>query len=203
MNPDQKKNLFRTAEVIAEHLVYAWNYTATLRALQRHARECPDVLDQNRHFISTITYAMWDALFLKLSHCSDKGRKVTGFPKLFKQLRAYLPEGHRVLPEVRKQESRLIHLDAQTTIENWRNQVVAHHTVTGDFDEFYKKNVCSLDEVERLVSDLCDILHAFTIPIWNQEFLVKDLGTHAQTGVDQLVSKMKLGAEQTGIHVHR
>jgi VanZ family protein len=58
MDQNQKRNAFRTAETIAENLVYAWNYCATLRALQRHAPECPHVLDTNGHFFSTLTFAL-------------------------------------------------------------------------------------------------------------------------------------------------
>ena len=117
MNPDQSKNAFHTAETIAEQLVYSWNYCATLRAFQRYARKCPDVLDTNSHFVSTITYALWDALFLKLAHCSDKRKEATGFPKLFKQIRSYLFEAHQLYQRVDEQERNLADLEVQAKVK--------------------------------------------------------------------------------------
>jgi len=72
MNKDQQRNLLRTADAIGDHLAWAWNYVATLRALQKHARSRPKLIEKHNHFFSTVMFAMWDALFLKLSHCSDK-----------------------------------------------------------------------------------------------------------------------------------
>jgi hypothetical protein len=193
MNPEQDRDAFATTEIIAEHLVYAWNYCATLRGFHRHARECPDVLDTNGHLISTITFALWDALFMKLAHCSDRRKEATGFPKLFKQLRAYLPENHHLHSRVAEKERQLASLHAQKKVENWRKQVVAHHTIISNFSQFYKENVCSLDEIESLVRALNDILHSFSLEIWNQGFCVEDLGHHAHQGVDSLVEAMKKG----------
>jgi len=195
MNPDQEQNAFRTAETIAEQLVYAWNYCATLRALQRHAREAPAVLDLSGHFVSTITLALWDALFLKLAHCSDKRKGATGFPKLFKQLRAYLPKVDVLRDRVDEQEQRLSLLEVRSKVDNWRNQVVAHHTVTRSFDEFYKQNVCSLDEIEELIQVLKGALHSLSLELWNQGFSIEDLGHHAHQGVDRIVKAMKTETE--------
>src|SRR2546425_4725047 len=89
MNTDQNTNLLSTAKTIAEHLGFAWNYYGTLRGLQQYARVCPTILSRHGHFICTIHRALWDVLFLKLSHCSDNQPKATGLPKLFKQMRAY------------------------------------------------------------------------------------------------------------------
>jgi hypothetical protein len=72
MNDDQRKNLDITATAISQHLVFAWNYAATLRSFQRHTRESAAILERTGHFIATITRAMWDALLLQLSHCSDR-----------------------------------------------------------------------------------------------------------------------------------
>jgi chromate transporter len=94
MNDDQKKNLEITAMAIGQHLAFASNYVATLRGFQKHTRESAAILELTGHFIATVTRAMWEALILKLSHCSDNGRKAIGFPRLFKQLKAYLPEPH-------------------------------------------------------------------------------------------------------------
>ena len=193
MNSEQDSNAFSTAEIIAEHLVYAWNYCATLRAFQRHARKCPDILDRNGHLVSTITFALWDALFMKLAHCSDRRKEATGFPKLFKQLRAYLPKNHPPGDRVLEKERELAGLRTQKKVENWRKQVIAHHTITSDFSEFYKTNVCSLDEIESLVRGLNNILHSFSLEIWNQGFCIEDLGHHARQGVDNMVEDMKRG----------
>ena len=122
----KERNGFKTAETIAEHLVYAWTYCATLRALQRHARECPDVLDRNGHFFSTLTFTLWDSLFLKLAHCSDSRREATGFPKLFKQLRAYLSQSHQLRERVDQQERRLAALHARKKVANCVNQGVKY-----------------------------------------------------------------------------
>ena len=175
--------------------MFASNYSATLRGLQQYARECPTVLDRNGHFVTTITYALWDSLFLKLSHCSDKRKEAIGFPKLFKQLRTYLPHGHELGLRIQEQEQHLRKLEVQKKVENWRNQTVAHYTITHDFDIFYKKNIVSLDEIELVICELNEILHIFTIPIWNQYFMVKDLAQHARKGVDQLVISMNKEAE--------
>jgi hypothetical protein len=195
MTPEQDQCTCQTTETIAEHLVYAWNYCATLRALQRHAREYPKILDAHGHFISTIYFALWDALFLKLAHCSDKRKEATGLPKLFKQLRAYLPEGHQLRRRVDEEERNLSSLQAQAKVENWRNQVVAHYTISNKFSDFYKKNVCSLDEIEALIRSLNNILHVFSAELWEQGFCVEDLGPPAHQGIDRLVQMMKREAE--------
>jgi hypothetical protein len=52
----------------------------------------------------------------------------------------------------------------QRKIENWRNQVVAHHTITSDFNIFYEMNVVSFDDIERVIGELDEILHIFAIP---------------------------------------
>ena len=196
MNPDQDKNLFSTAKTVAEHLAFAWNYSATLRGLQQYTRECPAILKRNEHFVTTIWYALWYALFLKLSHCSDSRKEATGFPKLFKQLRAYLPKRHELVAQVQAQERRLNGLDVQRKVENWRNQVIAHHTITGDFNTFYKENVVSLDEIERMINEMNESLHIFTILLWSQWFMVRDLDKHAREGVDHFVASMKKDAER-------
>jgi len=202
MNPDQDKNLLSTAITIAQHLAFAWNYSATLRGLQQYARECPAILDRNGHFVATITYALWDSLFLKLSHCSDNRKEATGFPKLFKQLRTYLPKPHKLAPQLQAQERRLRGLEVQRKVENWRNQVVAHHTITSDFDAFYKMNVVSLDEIERVIGELDEILHVFMIPLWTQCVMVRDLGQYAREGVDQFVTSMKKEAASQNAQNH-
>jgi len=196
MNPGQADNAFRTTEIIAEHLVHAWNYCATLRALQCYACSCPDVLDRNGHFFSTLTFALWDSLFLKLAHCSDRQKEATGFPKLFKQLRAYLPESHHLRQHIDEQERSLTALEAREKVEKWRNQVVAHHTVKDEFDAFYKENVCSLDEIESLIRTFDGILRSFSRDLWNQVFCIEDLGCLARQGVDRLIQSMKKQNEQ-------
>jgi AbiU2 len=196
MNPEQDKNLFSIAKTIAEHLAFAWNYFATLRGLQQYTRECPAILKRNEHFVSTIWYTLWYTLFLKRSHCSDSRKEATGFPKLFKQLRAYLPKQHALVAQVQAQERHLKGLDVQRKVENWRNQVIAHHTITSDFTTFYKKNVVSLDEIEQMISEMNESLHVFTIPLWSQLFMVRDLEQHAREGMDQFVASMKKDAEQ-------
>ena len=195
MNVEQDRNAFKTADTIADHLVYAWNYHATLRALQRHARETADVLDAHGHFISTVTYAIWDALFLEIAHCSDRRKEAMGFPTLFKQLRVYLPEDHGLRGSVDQQERAIASLHARQKLENWRNQMVAHHTTIGESSKFYTRNVCSLDEIEALIRAFNKILHSLSIKMWNQAFCVEDLGSRASQGVDRLVEMMKRGGQ--------
>jgi hypothetical protein len=187
---------FEVADTIAEHLVFAWNYCATLRALQCHARSHPDLLEQNAHFFSTFTFALWDSLFLKLAHCSDRRKEALGFPKLFKQLRASLPPSHYLRQNIAEQERRLTALKARSKVEKWRNQVVAHHTVRSEFDAFYKENVCSLDEIESLIRAYSEILHSFSCDLWKQVFCVEDLEYPAREGVDRLVQSMRNRTEQ-------
>ncbi|MCL5406003.1 MAG: hypothetical protein M1398_04670 [Deltaproteobacteria bacterium] len=197
MNSDLDQNAFRTAETLAEHLAYAWNYLATLKALQRHANESPNILDTSPHFFSTIMLALWADLFLKLAHCSDKRKEATGFPKLFKQLRAYLPQPHHLRNRVDKAERQLNLLQVRTKVENWRNLVIAHYTITREFEEFYKKNVCSLDEVESLIRALNALLHSFSVDLWSQVFVVEDMAHHACQGVDRLVQGMTVYPQHT------
>jgi AbiU2 len=222
MDSDQNKNLLSTAKTIADHLAYAWNYSGTLRGLQKYARECEPILKGHEHFISTIHSALWDVLFLKLHHCSDSRKKATGFPKLFKQIRKYMEKQKLVLQKkreeyalsldafkrltdelddtlqmVEKQDQRLRKLDVQRKVKNWRDQVVAHHTITSAsaFDVFSKKNRVSLDEIERLIVELDDILHVFTRPLLSEIFMVSDLSQYAREGVDQLMVSLKKAAE--------
>jgi AbiU2 len=195
MNPDQDKHLLSTTTTTAQHLVFAWNDSATRRGLHQYARECPAILDRNGHFVASVTYALWDSLFLKLSRCSDNRKEAIGFPKLIKQLRAYLPERHELTPQLRAQERRLRGLDVQKKVENWRNQVAAHHTIASDFNTFHKMNVVSLNAIERAIGELDETLHIFTIPLWSQWYIVRDLGPHARAAVDQFLASMKKEAE--------
>ena len=194
MNPEQSRNAFHTAEMIAEHLAWAWNYCATLRAFQRHAKESPDTIDAHGHFMSTLIAATWDALFLKLAHCSDRRKEANGFPKLFKQLRAYLQSSDPLCSSVDEQECRLASLHARSKVENWRNKVVAHHTINKDFSYFYEANVCSLDDIESFIKALNEILHDFSLEIWNKVFWVEDFDHFAQRGVDQIMVALKRDA---------
>ena len=195
MNSDQEKNVAKTIETIAEHLVKAWNYYATLKALQQHAKASPDILDNHAHFLSTITFALWNDLFLKLAHCSDRRKEASGFPKLFKQLRAYLPDPHRLRGQVDRAEENFNRLQVRSKVENWRSQVIAHHTIVSGFDDFYKKNVCSLDEIKPFINELNALLHVFSLQLsvdqCPQVFCVQDLGPLASQGVDRLVQAMK------------
>ena len=199
MNDDQRKNLDITATAISQYLVYAWNYAATLRGFQRHTRESTAILERTGHFIATITLAMWEALLLKLSHCSDNRREAIGFPKLFKQLRAYLPE-HREL--IQAQERRLSVLEIQKKVENWRNQIIAHYTITSGFADFYRDNVVSLDEIEQLLEELDEILHIFAMQLLDKCFMVKDLCEYAHEDVDRLVAGLKKEAESQSSQPH-
>ena len=193
MNKDQQRNLLRTADAIGDHLAWAWNYVATLRALQKHARSRPKLIEKHNHFFSTVMFAMWDALFLKLSHCSDKNRNATGFPRLFKELRAYLPQEPKVRAAVSKQEQVLLRLTARRKIENWRDEAVAHRTFAADCRQFFEDNKCTLDEVEKLVSRYQRILHSFTFPLFDLGFRVRDHGPRAHRGVNRLMASMKEG----------
>jgi hypothetical protein len=103
---------------------------------------------------------MWVSLLLKLRHCSDTQKDATGFPKLFKQLRAYLPPNSELRSQVQAQERRLYALDIQKLVEKWRNEVIAHHTITGDFKIFRQSNSLSLDEIEPLIDELSKIPHS-------------------------------------------
>jgi hypothetical protein len=191
MNAQQQKNVLHTADAIGEDLALAWNYVATLRALQRHARSSPNVIDRNNHFFSTITSAIWEALLLKLSHCSDKSRNALGFPKLFKQLRTYLPQNHALLKRIEKNEHALKRMSTQSKVEKWRHEVIAHHTPTANTREFFEKNRCSLDEIEKLVSSLRGFLQTLSIPLWNLGFKIKDHGPRAYRGVNKLIAALK------------
>jgi hypothetical protein len=110
-------------------------------------------------------------------------------------MRAYLKGDKLVLQMVKEQEQRLRKLDVQRKIEKWRNQIVAHYTITSGFEAFYREHSVSLDEIERLIGELDEILHAFARPLLGQIFMVSDLGQHAREGVDQLVASMKKDAE--------
>ena len=85
-------------------------------------------------------------------------------------------------------------LNVQRKVENWSNQVIAHHTIIGDFNTFYKENVVSLDEIERMINEMNESLHVFTIPLLNQWLMVRDLGQYARAGVDQFVTSMEKDA---------
>jgi len=135
---------------------------------------------------------MWESLILKLSHCSDNGRKAIGYPRLFKQLKAYLPEHHAF---IRAQEQRFSGLQVQKKVENWRNQIIAHYAITSGFADFYRDNIISLDDAEYLIEELDDILHIFAMQLLDLYFMVKDLGPYAHEDVDRLVAGLKKEAE--------
>lgn len=196
MNEEQRRNLLSAADAIGDHLAHAWNYTATIRALQRHAQHCPEVFAKHAHFIATVTYAIWDALFLKLSHCADKRREAFGFPKFFKQIRKYLEPHDDVVQSMEQYEGELNALHVREKAAKWRNHVVAHYTLKGDDVAFYEDNVCKIDEIENLVSTYQRILNFYSLKLLDMNFMVKDLGPKAQDGVDRLVGG--LCTEQLG-----
>ena len=198
MNPDQRKNLLASADAVGDHLTHAWNYYATLRALQRHARERLDVLNYYPHFVATITYSIWDDLFNKLYHCVDNRKEAMGFPKLFKQVRTYLASDENLMSQIGQDETKIKAGQTREKIVNWRHQVVAHYTIKDNesFVTFYKDNVCSLNEIKNLISEYQKILNYYGKELLNIVFMVKDLGTHAHSGVDQIIKAMIIGAEQ-------
>lgn len=198
MNSNQRNNLLSTADAIGDHLAHSWNYCATLRAFQRYSKKRPDVLNHYGHFVATITYSIWDTLFMKLHHCVDVRREAIGFPKLFKQMRAYLASDKNLMSKINQDEKKIKVTQTQKKIVNWRHHVVAHYTVkdSHDFAAFYANNVCNLDEIENLISEYQNILNYYSYELLDHVFLVKDLGTHAHLGVDQIVNAMIIKAEQ-------
>jgi hypothetical protein len=182
-------------KAIGDHLSLAWNYISTLRAFQKYARSQPELIKRHNHFFFTITRAIWDALFLKLSHCSDdsKRARAIGFPKLFKQLRAYQPDDPALQANVKKQETALQRLATQRKVEKWREQAVAHHTEMANSPQFYEQNKCTLDELEKLVARHEAILHALSFPIFNLGFRIRDHGPRAHRAVNRLMAIMKEG----------
>ncbi|MFH1700536.1 MAG: hypothetical protein ABIE07_08105 [Candidatus Zixiibacteriota bacterium] len=191
MNKNQQRNLIETADAIGSHLALTWNYVATLRALQKHARSHPKLIEAHNHFIFTITQALWDVLLLKLSHCSDNTKKAKGFPKLFNQLKKYLPEGAALKKTIKKQEKVLQRLATLEKVKKWRNEIIAHHTYAADGPQFFEDNQVTLDEVGKLVTKHRDILHAFTFPLFDLGFRIKDHGPRAHRGVNKLFASLK------------
>ena len=193
MNQDQHKNLMETADAIGDQLSWVWNYIATLRELQKYAQSRAELIERNNHFFFTIIQAMWDSLLLKLSHCSDDSKKgkAMGFPKLFKQLKAYGHNDPTLHAIVGKQEVVLQRLSIKLKVEKWRNEILAHHTQAVTSLDFYEKNRCTLEEVEKLVSKYQRILHTFTFPLLNFGFRIRDHGPRAHRGVKKLLSALE------------
>lgn len=198
MNQDQQKNLIKTADAIGDQLSWVWNYISTLRELQKYAKTHPELIVRNNHFFFTIMQAMWDALLLKLSHCSDDSKKgkAIGFPKLFKQLRAYKLDDQNLHAILQKQESALQRLSIKLKVEKWRNEILAHHTQAVTSPEFYEKNKCTLKEVEKLVAKYQNILHTFTFPLLNLGFRIRDHGPRAHRGVKKLLIALEKAEQQ-------
>jgi hypothetical protein len=190
MNKNQQRNLIGTADAIGGHLALAWNYVATLRALQKHARSHPKLIEAHNHFFFTITQALWDVLLLKLSHCSDTTKEAKGFPKLFKQLKKYLPEEAALQKTIKKQEKILQRLATQEKVKKWRNEIIAHHTHAADGQQFFEDNQFTLDEVDKLVTKHRDILHAFTFSLFDLGFRIKDHGSRAHKGIKKLFASL-------------
>jgi len=118
--PDQRKQLQAVADILGDNLGNAWNYIGTLDALGAHAKLNRKLFVIHSHFISTVVYAIWDALFLKLHHCTDRHRRAYGFPKLFRLIRHYLPDDTGLLKQVTEDERSLRCGDATAKIEHWR-----------------------------------------------------------------------------------
>ena len=116
-----------------------------------------------------------------------------GFPKLFKQIRAYKPNGPILNAEVKKQEGVLKQLSAKTKVEKWRNEVLAHHTQAATSIDFYQQNKCTLEEVEKLVAKYQKILHVFTFPLLNLGFRIRDHGPRAHRVVKRLFGALERG----------
>jgi len=190
MNEDQRKTILSTADTIGDHLAWAWNYIATLRALQRHARRCPEVFDKHAHFVSTLTYSIWDALFLKLNHCTDKRKEAIGFPRLFKQIRKYLEPQAAPVSKIDDHEGELDALRAKDKVANWRNRVVAHYTLHDEHAAFFEDNVCSFDEIEELISRYQKLLNFYAFELFDMQFMVKDFGPKAHEAIDQVFAAL-------------
>jgi hypothetical protein len=199
MNQEGRKNILATADTIGDQLAWAWNYIATLRALQRHARACPDAFGKHAHFVLTLTHSIWDALFLRLSHCTDKRKEAIGFPRLFKQVRKYLQPQDALMSKVDEHERELDTLRTKEKIANWRNRVVAHYTLKED-DAFFQDNVCSFEEIEDLISRYQNLLNFYGFKLLDMQFMVKDLGAKAHEAVDRIFAALcaEQGREEGG-----
>jgi hypothetical protein len=190
MNEEQRKNVLATADTIGDHLAWAWNYISTLRALQRHAQRCPDIFDKHAHFVSTLTYSIWDALFLKLNHCTDKRKEAIGFPRLFKQIRKYMEEQSAIVSKIDEHEVELDTYGAKHKVGNWRNHVVAHYTLRNGETAFFEDNVCSFYEIEDLISKYQELLNFYSFELLDIQFMVKDFGPKAHEATDQVFTAL-------------
>lgn len=191
MNINQQRNLIGIADAIGDDLALAWNHVATLRALQKHARSNPKLIEAHNHFFFTITKALWDVLLLELSHCTDTKREAKGFPKFFRQLKKYSPEETTLQKTIKKQEKVLQQLSTQEKVKKWRNEIIAHHTNAAEGLQFFEDHQVTLDEVGKLVTKHRVILQAFTFPLFNLGFKIKDHGPRAHRGVNKLFASLK------------
>jgi len=82
-------------------------------------------------------------------------------------------------------------LATQDKVKRWRNEIIAHHTRAVNSQQFIEDNKLTLDEVEKLVAKHREILHAFTFPLFDLGFRIKDHGPRAHRGVNKLFASLK------------
>ena len=192
LNNNQRKQLQSIADTLGDNLGYAWNYIGTLERLGFHANRDRTLFLHYSQFISTVVYATWDALFLKLNHCTDKNKKAYGFPRLFKTIIRYLPEEAELMNQITEDEQRILKFKSADKIKNWRHQMVAHHTHDGhSFRGFYEENQCDVEEVRLLVKDYQDILNRYTSELLYLEFRPDDMACRASNAVDVVIEGLK------------
>ncbi len=150
------ENLEKIIDKLCENLDYAWRYYFTLEALHEQAKSDASIIDNYSLFFLTIYHSLFDALFLRIAHFTDKRINVVSFHYLHKKIEKCYPNNDaakRLISEGRNllNSNTLCNLKK---IKDWRNKVVAHLSseVFLQGSDFFDENRLHLLEIRKILN---------------------------------------------------
>lgn len=195
MKEDQFKNIEQAIDDLCENLVWTWAYFSALKNMHEVAKTTPEVIEPFPEAISCLYHGLFDALFVKLYHFLDSTRRTCGLPALFKILRRYCQDDIALMTQVKQDMSRIKAEANFDRVKNWRNEVVAHLTISHRESSFFSDNKLHLAEIEKLIQFLEDLIEGYSQQILNRFNDVKYPSNQATIEFTQLIKGRK--AEQT------
>lgn len=146
------KNLEKIIDELCKNLDYAWRYYFTLEALHEQAKSDDSIINDYSLFFLTIYECLFDALFLRIAHFTDRRKDVVSLHRLHKKIERYYPNDHEVKAWISEDRAFLTNHTDLKIIEDWRH--VAAHLSSEVFlqdSDFFDKNKLQLLEIKEIL----------------------------------------------------
>ncbi len=155
------RNLEKIIDQLCENLDYAWRYYFTLEALHEQAKS----IDNYSLFFLTIYHSLFDALFLRIAHFTDRSRRknVVSLHHLHEKIEKYCPNDHEVKKWISEDRAFLTNHTDLKRIEDWRHKVVAHlssEVFLRDSD-FFDENKLHLLEIRKILETFEQVIKKY------------------------------------------